>query len=230
MSDNLPPSEARPVVRRYTLSAQVADVIRDQILTGQLKSGERLVQSEWAKRFGISRMPVRDAINQLASEGIVRLTESGTAEVLSVNADDMRDGYALHALLSSFSAKLAATRRTDDELERLEQIQDEIEEAVAAGHLERASRLNWEFHSVVNEASRSPRLGALLAALAPSFPHATFELISDWPARASSHHREIIAALREGDAARASALVEEHMNEASEAMLAKIDLGDTAGS
>lgn len=209
-------------VQRASLNTQVASIIRDLILTGRLRPGERLVQAEWAARLGVSRMPVRDAITQLGSEGIVDLAPGGTAVVRPINAEDIRDGYELYARLSSFAAERAAVRRSDDDLRALASIQEQLEAAVSAGDLERASQLNWEFHSTINAAAQSARLLAMLSLLSPSFPHATFQVIPDWPERAIEHHRDILDGLRRGDADAVAALVQDHLDAASRAMLAKL--------
>lgn len=210
-----------PRVERRSLRDQVAGILRDKILTGDLPSGTKVVQSEWADKLGVSRMPVRDAINQLATEGILKPARNGTAIVQSINDNEIRDGYELNAILCRFAASRAATRRTEAQLKELSAIQDSIDDAVRAGQLDTASKLNWSFHRLVNRSAESPRLIALLQLLSPSIPHSAFEVLGDWPERASADHRKIIAAIERGDPDTAGSLVYDHVLAGASAMMTK---------
>ncbi|GAA1851675.1 GntR family transcriptional regulator [Pseudonocardia ailaonensis] len=208
-----------PRVERRSLRDQVAGILRDKILTGDLPADTKVVQSEWAERLGVSRMPVRDAINQLANEGIVKPSRNGTAIVQAINENEIQDGYELNAALSRFAASRAAVRRTEEQLGQLVAIQDDIDTAVSERRLDAASKLNWSFHRLINVSAQSPRLIALLQLLSPSIPHSAFEVIEEWPARAANDHRKIIQALRDQDAAAAGVLVYEHVLAGASAMM-----------
>lgn len=210
-------------IERSRLSKQVANMIRDRILTGRLARGDRIVQSRWAEMLGVSRMPVRDAINQLAVEGTLVQSSNGSAVVADIDRGDISDGYELNAIICSFAARRAAERITDEELSELAAVHEAIVEAVKEGDRIRASELNWDFHRRVNEAARSARLTALLRLIAPSIPHSAFELLETWPERAVNDHHEILAALRARDPARAGEITREHIQAGSEDMLARIE-------
>lgn len=215
-------TRGRARVQRSPLNSQVADLMRDDILSGRLKPGERIVQAEWAERLSVSRMPVRDAINQLCMEGILRPGPGGTAEVVAIEPDDIRDGYLLNSVVAALAARRAAVRITDGEIARLREIHEAMQTAVAAADATRATRLNWEFHSAINHAAHSARLLALLRILATSIPHNTFRVVPDWPARALEHHAEIIEALAEHRADDAAKLMRSHVERGSEGMIAEL--------
>jgi DNA-binding GntR family transcriptional regulator len=206
-------------IQRNRLSSQVADIVREQVLTGELLPGQRIVQAEWAERLGVSRMPVRDAINCLCSEGLLIQNSSGSAEVAPLDLEGMEDVFQLNAMTTSLCARRAATRIREEELTRLEELNSTMARAIEAGKLHEASELNWQFHRVVNLAARSPRLVALLRILARSTPHGSFEMLPDWPAQACEDHAVIIGALRARDGDRAYRLTHEHIVNSTEPLL-----------
>jgi DNA-binding GntR family transcriptional regulator len=206
-------------VVRSSLSSQVAEIIREQILTGTLRPGEKVVQAEWATRLGVSRMPVRDAIVSLATEGLLRQTARGTAEVAVVDVEDFADVFELNAAVGALAARRAASRRNAEELAALERLQGELAAASERGDLGAASDLNWELHRVINRAARSPRLAALLKILSKSTPRHSFELLPGWAERAVEDHSRLIAAIRAGDAELAHDLMREHITRATQPLL-----------
>lgn len=197
--------------------------MRDDILSGRLKAGERIVQAEWAERLNVSRMPVRDAINQLCMEGLLRPTPGGSAEVVAIEPSDIQDGYFLNNMVTSLAARRAAERITEAELDSLREILAQMREAVESDDVARASQLNWEFHSTINRAAHSPRLLAVLRILATSIPHNAFRVVPDWPARALEHHADILDALAEGRADDAAKLMRGHIEMGSEEMIAELN-------
>jgi DNA-binding GntR family transcriptional regulator len=210
-------------IQRNRLSSQVADIVREQVLTGELLPGQRIVQAEWAERLGVSRMPVRDAINSLCAEGLLIQRSSGSAEVTPLDLEGMEDVFQLNAMTIALCARRAATRITQEELARLGELNSSMARAVEAGELHEASELNWRFHRVVNLAARSPRLVALLRILVRSIPHGGFEMLPDWPAQACEDHAVIIGALRARDGERAYRVTREHTVNGTEPLLRQLD-------
>lgn len=210
-------------IHRPVIGQQVAAVIRDHVLTGRLKEGERIVQADWAERLKVSRMPVRDAINQLIAEGTLVQSRAGAAAVAPVNRQDIQDGYRLNAIVSSFAARRAAEVITEQQLEELERINHQISQAVEASNRDRASSLNWEFHRLINQASGSARLLAVLRLLAPTIPHSAFEILQEWPDRAVRDHEEILSALRARDGDLTMDLMQRHIEAGSAKMLAEVE-------
>lgn len=197
--------------------------MRDDILSGRLQAGERIVQAEWAERLNVSRMPVRDAINQLCMEGLLRLKPGGSAEVVAIEPSDIQDGYFLNSVVCSLAARRAAERITAAELDSLREILASMREAVTANDVARASQLNWDFHGTINRAAHSPRLLAVMRILSTSIPHNAFRVVPDWPAQALEHHADILDALAEGRASDAAKLMRGHIELGSEGMIAELN-------
>lgn len=198
-------------LQRNPLSHQVASVIRDQVLTGRLAAGERVMQSDWASRLGVSRMPVRDAIRQLCTDGILIPTGGGSAIVADIDPEDIRDAYELNAAALSLAARRAAERATDDELAALRRVHARLQAAINDGDKELAQKLNVEFHRVVSKMAHAPQLLAVLRLLSTSVSHASFELIPDWPQHAVEDHEQILAAIADHNVDKAGKLMLDHI-------------------
>lgn len=214
--------EPSPQLQRSRLSDQVASRIRDEILTGRLRADAHISQVEWAERLGVSRMPIRDAINQLVAEGMLLLTKNGIATVAPLNSADVHDGYYLTSVLCSMTAKHAATRITPEGLKQLERLHDVMQQCDPDDRA-RLAELNWQFHTQINKASGAPRLLALLRTVSTSIPNSAFLRVEDWPSHALQQHGEILAALRDADPARASDLMFKHIQQGAATMLNEID-------
>jgi GntR family transcriptional regulator of vanillate catabolism len=107
------------MLSRTSLRDQVTAAIRDMVLSRQLGPGERIVQTEPARRLGVSRMPVRDAINTLCAEGLLVMDGTvGSAVVATVRVEDIQDSYAVQATILGLIGRRAAERITAQALRR----------------------------------------------------------------------------------------------------------------
>jgi DNA-binding GntR family transcriptional regulator len=210
------------VLSRTSLRDQVTAAIRDMILSRQVRPGERIVQTELAQRLGVSRMPVRDAINTLCTEGLLVVDGTvGSAVVATVRVEDIRDSYAVQATILGLIGRRAAERITAQALAGLADVHRQMGEAVELGERDAAARLNLAFHRIINAAADSPRLAALLRLSDISIPHSTYA-VDDWPRRAWHEHDEVLAALRSRDGELAADRLRRHVGSGSEVMLASI--------
>ena len=101
--------------------------IREAIISGDLRSGERVSEAALAERLGVSRTPVREALNRLRNEGLIVLERYRKGYVASFTADDLREIFRLRATLEGEAARGAALRIGEEDLARMEALQDEME-------------------------------------------------------------------------------------------------------
>lgn len=147
-----------------TASDDVYVAVRQAILDGSIRPGERVVEEQMAANLGVSRTPVREALVRLERENLVARSGRGMA-VRSFSVAEVEDIYDLRAHVESYAARLAAARITEHELTALRRFQDELvrelDQAAATGGLEsskRLARLNQRFHFAVVQAARSAPL------------------------------------------------------------------------
>ncbi|HKU07318.1 MAG TPA: GntR family transcriptional regulator, partial [Bradyrhizobium sp.] len=148
-----------------SLHGRVIEELRQAILSRRLKPGERLVEGRLADEFGVSRNPVREAIRVLASEGLVEVTARRGASVISMSDEEARETIEVRALLEGQNARLAARRRDEDVLKRIEAVLRQGTDAVAAKRYDLLTGLNQKFHHELAEAGRNRVLGDLLKRL-----------------------------------------------------------------
>jgi DNA-binding GntR family transcriptional regulator len=199
--------ETRGFVCKVTSTVRVRDELQHAILEGVLQPGERLRAEALARRFGTSRTPVREALLQLEAQGLVEVEPNRGAVVRAFDAADLLDLYQLRALLEPAAAARAATRIGDHEIEQLERLTDEHAPP------ERQMASNEQFHRIIVEAARSPRLAAAMRA-ASGIPRAfrsSFWHDDDQRAESLLCHRRLIDALTARDAPLAEAVMRMHI-------------------
>lgn len=197
---------------RSTLGGQIADAIRREILLGRLEVGQRLGQSQLCSRFGTSRMPVRDALRQLAYEGFLLSDGGGHAVVARMSRGDIEDTYAIEGTLHGFAARRVAKKASSEEIAELRRRHEEMmlrEHDVAA-----LAELNDQFHRRINHLADSRKLLAALRTLALSIPRDYLVEFPEWAARANCEHAEILAAFEARDGERVEVLMRAHVSEA----------------
>lgn len=179
----------------------LAHRLRHLILSHQLRPGERLVQSDLAAQFGVSRTPIREALHRLASDGLVTLSPRKGATVAKFLLSDLEEIYSVRIALEGYAAGLAAQHITDGELRKLDQLLGEMEQAFQNGDRGRLLEVNRKFDTSIYAASRQPRLCDLIVKhieLADLYRRLYFSLDS-LAAHTVAEHREILAALKRRD-------------------------------
>ena len=109
-----------PIERHLTLRERIVEFIKDAVISGSLKPGERVPESEIAERFGISRTPIREAFRQLESDGFLLMTPRKGAVVSPITDKDVREFYAIKSLLEGFAAGEACEKLTEKEIKQFQ--------------------------------------------------------------------------------------------------------------
>ena len=179
----LPP---RGPVSHPSLKDSAADYLREQILTGQLTPGTKIDQDEISDALGISRLPVREALIELANEGLVDAVPRRGAFVARLERADIVDHYRIFGLVAGLAASRAATSLTDAQLVELRQVHESF---LAATDADAQATWNHEFHRRINRAGGSRRLVSVLALLSRSLPVRYFEFVPGWAEASASSPR-----------------------------------------
>jgi DNA-binding GntR family transcriptional regulator len=157
--------------------------------------------------MGVSKLPVREALIQLESEGLIESRTHRGSYVAMITPDDVRDHYHIFGLVCGVAATRAATSMSPERLDELEKICLAMESSDDQVLLQ---ELNIEFHRLVNREGGSGRLRAVLRNLASSLPGRFYEFTPEWSHDANEHHREILEFLRAGDGEAAGRAMAEH--------------------
>lgn len=187
-------------IQRSRLADQAYELLKERILTRQLLPGQRLSVPAIAEELGLSRSPVREAVQRLVQEGLGTERPHSGAVVASADLPALIDLYQVRAELEGLSSELAA-RAGDAHLVRdLEVVQDQHEAAHASGVRSQMIRADVDFHARILSAAGNPELTRMLEPVLHRMLLGMLEADRDWPVQAMAEHRDIIAALRAGDA------------------------------
>ncbi|CAN5553596.1 GntR family transcriptional regulator [soil metagenome] len=193
--------------------------IRSAIIDGTLLINSRLTEEALAEHIGVSRTPVRAALQRLNNDGFVEFSPHLGAVVKGWSAADVREMFEVRAMLEGMGCYLAADRATAEDVARLTDLCEEMEETAASAKPQpRVSELNRRLHLELLRIGGNRRLQDIagnlmdLGFLVRSFSQFTHSDVE----RSLSHHREIVAALRAGNSRWAEAIMRAHILTASE--------------
>lgn len=198
----------------HSFARDIRRTLEDEIMRGRLAPGQRVDEQRVAERFGVSRTPVREALHQLAASGLVQLRGRQGALVSQLSIPDVLDGFLVMGELEGLCARLAARRITAQQRETLESAHQACIDAVEAHDAERFYEANKGFHEGIYVAARNRMLFEqvrnLRLRLAPYRRLITFQ-----PGRMEAsidEHAAVLAAIVNGDANHADALMQEHVS------------------
>lgn len=221
-SFNLPSSLVDADNRRLgdqhaSLFAVIRDQLRERILSGEFHPGDRLVEGKLASELGVSRIPVREALRELASEGLVTIEPRRGASVAVLSAEIAYNMAEVRATLEGLNAKLAAQRQDPANIEKLQTILSQGHEAMDAGNLELLKSLNRQFHETLATMSGNIVLTELMRSLrdrtALLFAPSNLQRIrQNW-----EDHAQILNAVVAGNSDLANLLATQHVHNAAKA-------------
>ncbi len=201
------------IVHVQALWERVAATLRRAIVLGEFAPGDRLKEPSLAKQFGVSRLPIREAITQLEREGLVRSEPRRGAYAVGVTQQDIADIYECRLTLETLAIQRAAMRVTPDEAADLYRDIAEMEDGVSTGRVGAFAAADMEFHRALIVLSGNRALRSAWEPLAPLI-ETTLD-IADTSVedifKAIAGHRPIVEALERHDPATAKALLYDHL-------------------
>ncbi|MDJ1159118.1 GntR family transcriptional regulator [Chelatococcus sp. SYSU_G07232] len=199
----------RTAKRRHDLR----ETLENEIATGALKAGERLDEMSLAKRFGVSRTPIREALLQLASTGLVEIRPHRGAVVAAVGPSRLMEMFEVMAEIEAMCGRLAARRLTAADLATLRTAQEECRAAAGNGDEGAYYLANERFHHAIYRASRNGFLAEQAAALHRRLkPYRRLQLkVRNRMMASLAEHEAILAALADGDGERAAGELRAHI-------------------
>ncbi|CAM5745157.1 putative HTH-type transcriptional regulator YdhC [Streptomyces afghaniensis 772] [Streptomyces afghaniensis] len=177
--------------------------LRQEIIAGSLRPGDRLVERELAERFGVSRVPVREAIRALVAEGFVHFETPRRTVVRRLTPNDVKELFELREALEVYAAGLAASRATSQDLAEVQELLDRAAAATEAGDAELITDLNSRLHDRIVAMAANSLLTEALEPVAGRLRWMT-RRNEEWP-QLLVEHRELYEAIASGDPDRARA-------------------------
>lgn len=199
--------------RRKSLGQHVFENLKHAILRGDIPPGSRLVESRLAETMAISRTPVREAMHKLEREGLLQKLPNSGFTVTGLTREDIEETFGIRSVLESYAARLAAANHKDGELVPLEEKIEEYQACLDQGRLEDLPEINTQFHDMLYDLSRSPKLIKMVNDLRDQiYRFRKIILKAETGAKASNDdHRKMLKAMRKRDTDGVERLVKGHI-------------------
>lgn len=202
-----------PLIARRSLSTELVGRLRDMIVEGTLKPGDKISEPELCDLFGVSRTPLREALKVLAAEGLVQLNPNRGSTVARIEPGEIEELFPIMGMLEALAGELACERLTSAALKRLETMHATMVRHWKAGEWLPYSRLNREIHEAIFEVAGNATLSTLYQNLVVRIHAVRFvarKSAERW-AEAVDDHERMMSALRARDGAALSAVMREHL-------------------
>ena len=186
--------------------------IQQALRVGRYRAGDRLIPEDIAAEIGMSRMPVREALGRLATEGLVLMRPNRGCIVAGLTLDELHETFEIRSVLEGLAVRLAMPQVDADVIDDLEVLLDRMERAGNRGGSDWTAR-HQEFHNYICNLSGRPKLIHQIAALhlvIEPYLRIWFDYVEK-PLSAREEHQALIDAMRSGDSKCAEAVMQDHV-------------------
>ena len=203
----------------------VFNTLRQAILKGELKPGERLMEIALAEKLGVSRTPIREAMRKLELEGLVVMIPRRGAQVANITEKDLNDVLEVRIALENVAIEKACTRMSEEDMGRLWLAAKEFEHTMAEGNLVRLAEADVAFHEIIYRASDNKRLNQVLNNLREQIYRYRVEYLKEEETRnvLVKEHEELTKAIRERDVKKAQEISFRHIENQRMAIIQSIE-------
>ncbi len=200
-------------ITRLNLSEQIANRLRDMIIQNQLSPGDRIREREICKKLDVSRTPLREALQKLASEGLIELVPNRGAVITAPSAEEIADMLQVLGVLEAFAGERACNSITQEEINEIKALQYEMLAAFSRGDRLKYFKLNQRIHLSIVKASRSATLLSLHSRLNARLYRIRYQsnLKNEKWGSAVEEHDNILSALEKRDSTTLSYLLRQHL-------------------
>ena len=202
----------------------VFNTLRDAILRGELKPGERLMEMHLANKLGVSRTPIREAIRMLEQEGLAVTIPRKGAQVARMTEKDLQDVLEVRDALDELAVSSACAHITEEQMNELRETVKEFEKAIQSGDVRKMVRADEDFHNVIYRAADNPKLETIVKNLREQMYRYRYEYIKDHTdyKQLVREHAEIIEGFERRDETYVRAVMHTHLENQIEAVRAAI--------
>ncbi len=204
-----------------SLEEKVYMTLEEQILSGKLRAGDSLTETKLAASLGVSRTPVREALQRLGREGLISHVPNKGAVVLGISEKDLIDIYKIRMRLEGLAARIAAENSDSELSKKLTENVELTSFYIEKGNIEKVKDLDSEFHDIIYRSCESRMLGKTLSELHRYIAsYRKLSLAVDGRIECSlAEHKEICDAIQSGNADAADSLMSAHVEHALQNML-----------
>jgi DNA-binding GntR family transcriptional regulator len=199
----------------------IFNTIRDAIIMGELKPGERLMEVQLAEKMGVSRTPVREAIRKLELEGLVDMLARRGAQVADLSVKDIMDVLEVRASLDGLATALSAVRITPDEIKELNHVNSQFINFVEKENLQGTIKKDVEFHDIIYRSSRNEKLIQIANNLREQIHRFRVIYLKDFSSTKEiiKEHNDILEAIQNKNSDQSRILAQNHIKKQEESIV-----------
>lgn len=201
-----------------TKKGLIVEILREAILVGDLRPGERLLQSKLASAFDVSPTPVREALLQLEAEGVLAHRPHKGVHVTEAKPEHVQEIYLIRRALEGLATQHAVPNLREGDLHKLRSLQSQIAAFVEEKQIDKTRKANYELHMLIYHAADMPELYRMIRRLWVSFPWDSLYVLPSRAPDVVSEHQRLIDAIEEGNPKLAGRLMIEHLDNAATAL------------
>ncbi len=206
----------------------IFNTLREAIIVGELKPGERLMEVQLADKMGVSRTPVREAIRKLELEGLVEMLPRKGAHVADLSVKDIMDVLEVRSTLDGLASSLSAARITEEEVKELKHVQSQFINYVEKDNLQGSIKKDVEFHDIIYRSSRNDKLMQITSNLREQIQRFRVIYIKDYSSTRDliKEHSEIFDAISGRDSEAARRAAQKHIKNQEDTIIKAIKASD----
>jgi DNA-binding GntR family transcriptional regulator len=206
----------------------IFNTLREAIIIGELKPGERLMEVQLAEKMGVSRTPVREAIRKLELEGLVDMRARRGAQVADLSVKDIMDVLEVRATLDGLATALSATRITEEEIKELKHVNSQFISFVEKENLQGTIKKDVEFHDIIYHSSRNEKLIQIANNLREQIQRFRVIYLKDFNSTKEiiKEHKDIFDAIQSKEPQLAQELAQKHIKKQEESIINSLRPGD----
>ncbi|MDO4339453.1 MAG: GntR family transcriptional regulator [Eubacteriales bacterium] len=203
----------------------VFNTLRQAILKGELKPGERLMEIALAERLGVSRTPIREAMRKLELEGLVVMIPRRGAQVANITEKDLNDVLEVRIALENMAIEKACKRMNEEQMGKLWIAAREFEHTIEEGDLVKLAEADEAFHEIIYQAADNMRLNQVLNNMREQIYRYRVEYLKEGETREVlvREHEELYYAIRERDVQKAQEISFHHLENQRKAIIRSIE-------
>jgi len=207
-------------ITKKTLHEEIADNLREMIISGELKEGEKIKEGELCTFMGISKTPLREALRVLSAEGLIRLVPNRGPFVSKPTFDEIREMFDVMSVLEGVCARRVLEKMSNNDLALLEKLHNRLEENFERRDQRGYLHYNNQYHSFLQEVAGNKTLNQIVNDLRKKILLYRFQSLN-LPGRFESsiqEHRELLEAFRKRDPGKAESLMKNHLKNQCDAL------------
>jgi DNA-binding GntR family transcriptional regulator len=207
-------------IQKKTLHEEIADNLREMIMSGELSEGDKIKENELCDIMGISKTPLREALRVLSAEGLIRLIPNRGSYVTTATVEEIKEMFDVMIVLEGVCARTAVEKMSTQDLLKLEKLHQKLEKNFKRKDQKEYIHQNNLYHAFVQELAGNKTLNQIVNGLRQKILLYRFQSLN-LPGRfeqSIQEHRNLLAAFREKDPKKAERLMKSHLKKQCDAM------------